>query len=266
MEMKRFTSKNVIITGGGTGIGQATAFRFASEGADVLITGRRPEPLKKTVSEITKRGGKAWYSVSDVTKSAQVQASVDEAMKRWNRIDILINNAGVDHAAPFLEVVEENWDMVINTNLKGVFLWSQRVGREMAKTGGGVILINASMDALGGDGIIASYNSSKAGLLGLNRMMAIELAEYNIRVAAVCPGWTYTPMLDNSVSLNNLKYLKGDFKRTPMHRMVKVEEVAAAFAFLASDDASAITGSYLVVDCGLTANWYVEETFPEPAH
>jgi NAD(P)-dependent dehydrogenase (short-subunit alcohol dehydrogenase family) len=266
MEMKRFTSRNVIITGGGTGIGQATAFRFASEGADVLITGRRLEPLEATVSKITEKGGKAWYFASDVTSSDRVQAAVDEAMKRWERIDVLINNAGVDHTAPFLEVVEENWDMVINTNLKGVFLWSQRVGREMAKTGGGVILINASIDALGGDGLVASYNSSKAGLLGLNRMMAIDLAKYNIRVAAVCPGWTYTPMLDNAVSPNNLKYLTGDFKRAPMRRMVKVEEVAAAFAFLASEDASAITGTYLVVDCGLTANWYVEETFPEPTH
>jgi NAD(P)-dependent dehydrogenase (short-subunit alcohol dehydrogenase family) len=266
MDSKRYTGKNVIITGAGSGIGQATAFRFAEEGAEVLIIGRRKKPLEDTVSKITAQGKKAWYYSSDVTKSDEVQAAVDAAMKRWGRIDILINNAGVDHAAPFLEVTEENWDMVVDTNLKGTFLWSQRVGREMAKTGGGVILINASMDALGGDGLIASYNSSKAGLLGLNRMMAIELAEHNIRVAAVCPGWTYTPMLDNSVSVNNLKYLKGDFKRTPMHRMVKVEEVAAAFAFLASDDASAITGSYLVVDCGLTANWYVEETFPEPAH
>jgi NAD(P)-dependent dehydrogenase (short-subunit alcohol dehydrogenase family) len=157
---------------------------------------------------------------------------------------------------------EANWDAVIGTNIKGVFLMSQRVARAMRDAGGGVILHNISIDASGGDGPFASYNASKAALLGLNRTMALELAEHGIRVNGVSPGFTHTDMTEKAVGPKLMEYLNGQFARVPMRRLVKPEEIAAAFAFLASDDASAITGQNLTVDCGLTANWFILETLP----
>jgi meso-butanediol dehydrogenase / (S,S)-butanediol dehydrogenase / diacetyl reductase len=257
--MTRFEGKNVIVTGAGQGIGRATALRFASEGADVMCIGRRLEPLEETAA----LGGSGWAHVCDVGVSAQVQAAVDAAMARWGRIDVLVNNAGIDDETPFLEIVEEKWDAVVRTNLTGPFLFSQRVARELAKSGGGVILHNASIDASGGDGTYASYNASKAGLLGLNRTMALELAQYGIRVNCVSPGFTHTDMTERAVGPKMMEYLNGSFARVPMRRLVRTDEIAAAFAYLASDDASGVTGQNLTVDCGLTANWYILETLPE---
>lgn len=257
--MDRFDGKNVIVTGAGRGIGRATALRFASEGADVMCVGRTLEPLEETVS----RCGKGWAHVCDVGKSDQVRAAVDAATARWDRIDVLVNNAGIDDETPFLDVSEERWDAVIETNLKGPFLMSQRVARAMAGTGGGVILHNASIDASGGDGTFASYNASKAALLGLNRTMALELAAHGIRVNCVSPGFTHTDLTERAVGPRMLAYLSGSFDRVPMRRLVKPEEIAAGFAFLASDDASGITGIDLTIDCGLTANWYILETLPD---
>jgi NAD(P)-dependent dehydrogenase (short-subunit alcohol dehydrogenase family) len=139
---------------------------------------------------------------------------------------------------------------------------SQRVARAMRDAGGGVILHNISIDASGGDGPFASYNSAKAGLLGLNRTMALELAEHGIRVNGVSPGFTHTDMTEKAVGPKLMEYMNGQWPRVPMRRLVKPEEIAAAFAFLASDDASAITGHNLTVDCGLTANWFILETLP----
>jgi NAD(P)-dependent dehydrogenase (short-subunit alcohol dehydrogenase family) len=184
-------------------------------------------------------------------------------MERWGRIDVLVNNAGIDDETPFLEIAEASWDAVITTNLKGPLLMSQRVARELAKAGGGVILHTASIDALGGDGSFASYNASKAALLGLNRTMALELASEGIRVNCVSPGFTHTDMTERAVGPKMMEYLTTSFERVPMRRLVRPDEIAAAFAFLASDDASAITGQNLVVDCGLTANWFILETLPE---
>ena len=256
---ERFQEKNVIVTGAGRGIGRAIAERFASEGADVMLVGRTLEPLEETASLCER----AWAHVADVSRSDQVQAAVDAARERWGRIDVLVNNAGIDDETPFLEMLEENWDSVVATNLTGVFLMSQRVARVMKEAGGGVILTNISIDASGADGSFASYNASKAGLLGLNRTMAMELAPFGIRVNGVSPGFTHTDMTERAVGPELMKYLTSSFARVPMRRLVRTDEVAAAFAFLASDDASAITGQNLAVDCGLTANWYILETLPE---
>jgi NAD(P)-dependent dehydrogenase (short-subunit alcohol dehydrogenase family) len=255
----RFAGKSVIVTGAGRGIGRAVAQRFASEGADVMCVGRTLEPLEETVSLC----GLGFAHAADVSVSEDVDGLVDAALERWERIDVLVNNAGIDDETPFLEMEEATWDAVIATNLKGPFLLSQRVARTMADRGGGVILHNASIDASGGDGPFASYNASKAGLLGLNRTMALELARHGIRVNAVSPGFTHTDMTERAVGPELIKYLLNDFDRVPMRRLVKPEEVAAAFAYLASDDASGVTGINLTVDCGLTANWYILETLPE---
>lgn len=258
----RFAGRSVIVTGGGRGIGQATARAFAAEGADVLVLGRTVADLEDTVAQITADGGQAWLLPCDVTDEAQVDDVATQAAGRWDRIDVLINNAGIDDDTPFLEIDRARWRAVIDTNLTGVFLMSQAVGREMAKAGHGVILHTASIDASGGDGPFAAYNASKAALLGLNRTLALELAAHGIRSNCVSPGFTHTVMTEKAVGPELLSYLNGSFARVPMKRLVKPEEVAQAFLFLASDQASAITGIELRVDGGLTANWYILETMP----
>jgi NAD(P)-dependent dehydrogenase (short-subunit alcohol dehydrogenase family) len=258
----RFAGRGVIVTGGGRGIGQATARAFAAEGADVLVLGRTVADLEDTVAQITADGGQAWLLPCDVTSEAQVEETVTRAASRWDRIDVLINNAGVDDDTPFLEIDRARWRAVVDTNLTGVFLMSQAVGREMAKTGGGVILHTASIDASGGDGPYAAYNSSKAGLLGLSRTMALELAAHGIRSNCVSPGFTHTVMTEKAVGPKLMDYLNGSFARVPMKRLITTDEIAQAFLFLASGQASAITGIDLRVDGGLTANWYILETLP----
>ena len=258
----RFAGRGVIVTGGGRGIGQATARAFAAEGADVLVLGRTAADLEDTVAQITADGGQAWLLPCDVTDEAQVEDAAARAAARWGRIDVLVNNAGIDDDTPFLEIDRGRWRAVVDTNLTGVFLMSQAVGREMAKSGGGVILHTASIDASGGDGPYAAYNASKAGLLGLSRTMALELAAHGIRSNCVSPGFTHTVMTEKAVGPKLMDYLNGSFARVPIKRLVRTDEVAQAFLFLASDQASAITGIDLRVDGGLTANWYILETLP----
>jgi NAD(P)-dependent dehydrogenase (short-subunit alcohol dehydrogenase family) len=258
----RFAGRGVIVTGGGHGIGQATARAFAAEGADVLVLGRTVAALEDTVAQITADGGQAWLLPCDVTEEAQVEEAVARAAGRWDRVDVLVNNAGIDDDTPFLEIDRARWRAVIGTNLTGVFLMSQAVAREMGTSGGGVILHTASIDASGGDGPYAAYNASKAGLLGLNRTMALELAAHGIRSNCVSPGFTHTAMTEKAVGPKLMEYLNGSFGRVPIKRLVRTDEVAQAFLFLASDQASAITGIDLRVDGGLTANWYILETLP----
>ncbi len=257
MSLRRFEGRNVIVTGGSQGIGKAVAERFASEGADVMVTGRRADVLESVVAGLD---GSGWAVVADVSDPADVARSVAAAVERWGRIDVLVNNAGIGEEVPFLEIGVDSWDRVIGTNLRGAFLMAQAVAREQAKTGGGAIVHIASIDGSGGDGPYASYNASKAGLLGLNRTMALELAEHGIRVNCVSPGFTHTEMTESAVPAELMSYLTTRFARVPMRRLVTTAEIAAAVAFLASDDASAITGIDLTVDCGLTANWYILET------
>jgi NAD(P)-dependent dehydrogenase (short-subunit alcohol dehydrogenase family) len=258
--MGRFDGRNVIVTGGNRGIGRAIVDRLASEGADVMVVARNAETIDATVRSVEERGGKAWGHHADLTKSDELRSIVAAATVRWPRIEVLVNNAGIGYETPFLEIPKEQWDEVIATNLRAPFLLSQLVAREMAATGGGAIVHIASIDASGGDGTYASYNASKAGLLGLNRTMAMELAPHGIRVNCVSPGFTHTEMTERGVSPGMMDYLLHRFDRVPMRRLVRPEEIAAACAYLASDDASAVTGVDLTVDCGLTANWYILET------
>jgi NAD(P)-dependent dehydrogenase (short-subunit alcohol dehydrogenase family) len=259
----RFAGRNVIVTGGGRGIGQATARAFAAEGADVLVTGRNGADLSATVDQIGQAGGRAWLAECDVTDESAVDAVVARAVERWGAIHVLINNAGVDDDTPFLDIDRNRWRAVIDTNLTGAFLMAQAVARQMAQAGGGVILHTASIDASGADGPFAAYNASKAGLLGLSRTMAVELAGYGIRSNCVSPGFTHTAMTERAVGPKLMSYLNGSFARVPQRRLVRTDEVADAFLYLASDQASAVTGTELRVDCGLTANLYILETLPD---
>lgn len=229
-----------------------------------MVVGRTADHLEETVRLILDAGGQARAHPCDVRDEADIAATVEAAMGHWGKIDILVNNAGIDDDTPFLDVDRSRWRDILDTNLTAPFIFSQEVARQMRDTGsGGVLLHTASIDASGGDGPFVAYNASKAGLLGLNRTLALELATYGIRSNCVSPGFTHTDMTENAVGPKLMSYLNGSFDRVPMRRLVRVSEVAAAFVFLASDDASAITGTEVRVDAGLTANWYILESLPE---
>jgi len=258
--LRRLEGRTAIVTGGNRGIGRAIVERFAAEGADVMVVGRNEETVAATVSAVESVGCSGFGHLADVTSANDLRGIVAAATARWERIDVLVNNAGIGLETPFLEIAEEDWDRVVATNLRAPFLLSQLVAREMAKVGRGAIVHIASIDASGGDGPYASYNASKAALLGLNRTMALELGPLGIRVNCVSPGFTHTDMTEEAVSPALMDYLLHRFDRVPLRRLVRPDEIAAACAYLASDDASAVTGIDLTVDCGLTANWYILET------
>jgi meso-butanediol dehydrogenase / (S,S)-butanediol dehydrogenase / diacetyl reductase len=260
--MHRFAAKHVLVTGGGTGIGRSIARRFAAEGASVTLVGRRAEPLEATARAIADAGGAAGSAVADIGIASEVRAALAAATARFGRVDVLVNNAGIGVEAAFLEIEERAWDEVFATNVKGTFLCSQQVGRSMAASGGGVILHNASIDAHGGERRHAPYNASKAALVALTRTMAIELAEHGIRVNAVSPGYTYVEEYDQWASDELLAHMRTSFARVPQRRLLDASEIAGVFAFLASDDASGITGHTVTVDGGLTADLFIQETWP----
>jgi NAD(P)-dependent dehydrogenase (short-subunit alcohol dehydrogenase family) len=193
-----------------------------------------------------------------------VGTALDAAVACFGPVQVLVNNAGIGIEAPFLDIEEHAWDEVFATNVKGTFLMSQRVARQMASAGGGVILHNASIDAHGGERDHAPYNASKAALIALTRTMAVELAAHRIRVNSVSPGYTYVEDYDKWASPALLAYLRTGFERVPQRRLLDASEIAGVFAFLASDDASGITGHTVTVDGGLTANLFIQESWPTP--
>ncbi|MGW4339701.1 SDR family NAD(P)-dependent oxidoreductase [Rhodococcus koreensis] len=255
-----FTGRTIIVTGGNAGIGQAAAEKFARQGADVLIVGRSQETLRKVADGITGNGGTCWYHAADVSRDEEIAAVVDAALDRWGQIDVLVNNAGMHDEAPFLEATRAGWDRVLAVNLTAPFVFSQLVGRAMVARGRGAIINIASVDAYGTDGPFTSYNVSKAGLLALTRQVATELAAAGVRVNSVSPGWTMTAMVEDALSVENLDAMTNRYDRVPMKRMMTPDEVAAAITFLASDEASGITGTDVVVDGGTLANLYIIET------
>ena len=258
--MSRFSGKRAIVTGGGRGIGEAVARRLYDEGASVMVVSRTEAEVGAVAGAL---GERALAHVADVSLEADVQGIVDRALEVWGRIDVVVNNAGIDDDCPFLEVQAESWQRVLGVNLTGPFLVSQRAARAMATSGGGAFVHIASIAALAGDGEQVAYGASKAGLLGLNRIMALELARHGIRSNVVHPGYTATPLTRQYVGEEMYEYMMGGFARIPQGRMALPEEIAAAVAFLASDDAAAITGTDLVVDGGTMANCYVVETLPQ---
>jgi NAD(P)-dependent dehydrogenase (short-subunit alcohol dehydrogenase family) len=252
----RLANQSALITGGTSGIGEATALLFAREGAQVTVTGRDEGRGQRAVRTIEKNGGRAIFVRTDVRKAADCQNAVAETVRAFGRVDILFNNAGVFYPHDALECSEEEWDEQIDVNLKGVFLMSKAALPGMVAQGRGVIINNSSgWGIVGGDEAVA-YCASKGGVVLMTKAMAIDHGRQGIRVNCICPGDVETPMLPLDAKMRGLKwedYLAGCASR-PLGRIGTVDEIAKAVLFLASDDSSFMTGAALVVDGGGTAD------------
>ncbi len=259
----RFSNRHVIVTGGGRGIGAATARRFAAEGADVLVLSRTEAEVAAVAEQICAAGGSAWHAVGNVADPADVERVLAEADDRWGgRVNVLVNNAGVDHDCAFLDFPVEQWRRVLDVNLTGPFLVAQAVARRMAPAREGAIVHVSSIDSLGADGTQVAYNASKSGLLGLSRTMAVELGPLGVRSTVVNPGYVATPLTLEYLGPADYEHMTKGFSRVPAGRMAEPDEIASAILFLASDDARHVSGIELTVDGGTTANLYIVETLP----
>ncbi|MBO2451913.1 SDR family oxidoreductase [Actinomadura barringtoniae] len=250
--MRGLTGRTVLITGGSSGIGEAAARRFLEEGARVFICGL--DRVKEVVDELSALGEIAG-TVCDVSREDDVARLVAEARAALGSVDVLINNAGTSRRDAFLEIAPEHWDKIIAVNLRGMFLVGQAVSRLMVERGtGGAIVNMASTNALGGEEDYAHYNASKGGVLLLTKTMAVELGRHGIRVNAVCPGYIRTP-LNASIEATLDPDFVAAYQRDhiPLGRAGQAAEVASAYAFLASDDASFVHGAELVIDGGQLA-------------
>jgi NAD(P)-dependent dehydrogenase (short-subunit alcohol dehydrogenase family) len=252
----RLQDKVALITGGTSGIGEATAILFAKEGAKIAITGRNETRGNAVTEQITRNGGHAVFISSDVRKSSDCQLAVDEILRAFGHIDILFNNAGVFYPHTTLDCSEEEWDEQIDINLKGTFLMSKAVLPHMIQRRSGVIINNSSgWGIVGGDAAVA-YCASKGGVVLLTKAMAIDHGRQGIRVNCICPGDVDTPMLPEDARMRGMKwedYLAGCANR-PLGRIGTADEIAKAALFLASDDSSFMTGAALVVDGGGSAD------------
>lgn len=258
MELRRLKGKTALITGGGSGFGRAIALRFAGEGAEhLLLVDLKQDRLDTVVAELEAMGTRATGLRADVAVSTDCQRVVHAAVEAEGRLDILISNAAAWTEEAFLDLKEESWNRVLAVNLTASFLLGQAAGRVMKEGGGGVIAYTASISARGASQLFAHYGVTKAGIVNLVQNMAIELAPYGIRVNCVSPGPANTQQSRDIVGEDLMKEFQRSFPLVPLNqRLIEPEEIAAAFAFLASDDASMITGQNIVVDGGLTAHAY----------
>jgi NAD(P)-dependent dehydrogenase (short-subunit alcohol dehydrogenase family) len=259
----RLKGKTAIVTGAGSGIGRAVAERFAEEGATMVLNGRRVEPLLETRDRLASMGAEVIVQPGDVSVRSDCHSVIEAARLAWGRIDVLVNNAAVDQEVAFIDMSEEDWDRVIDINLKGPFLMSQAAARVMGAAEGGSIIHISSIDHFAANGLYSSYNVSKNGLMGLSRCIAVEMAGRNIRSNVVSPGATDTEMMARAAGAELMDYMRERFDRVPMRRLVATREIAQACLFLASEESSGMTGAELVVDGGAVANMYMFETIPD---
>jgi 3-oxoacyl-[acyl-carrier protein] reductase len=241
VRVRGLEAKRVLITGGASGIGAATAARFLEEGSVVCVLDRDAEARRKITQELRDLAGAI---DADVSNLKQVQAAFAEAIELMGGVDILINNAGISIRHNFLDITPEEWEKVMAVNLTGVFYVAQAAARHMMERGSGVILQTASTNGLVGQPYYADYNATKAGVIELTKSMALELAP-KIRVCAVAPGYVMTPMQRAEYTDEMFATLNA---KLPLRRHAQPEEIAALFAFLASDDAQYITGHVYTID------------------
>ncbi len=244
----RLENKTAIITGAGSGIGRETALLFAGEGAGVTIIGRTKEKIEKVCKEINGKGGKAICARADVTRREDMDGVVRKTIEEFGKIDILINNAGIIQDALVSRMTREQWNAVINVDLTGAFNCIQAVVETMIKQGSGVIINASSISGIYGNIGQINYASAKAGMIGLTKTLAKELGKKGIRVNAVAPGFTATPM----TSAMPEKILEMMKQKNPLRRLGEPRDIAYAYLYLASDEARYVNGAVLCVDGGLT--------------
>jgi NAD(P)-dependent dehydrogenase (short-subunit alcohol dehydrogenase family) len=249
--MDRLRDRICIVTGAAQGIGKGIAKRFLEEGASVWAADINGEGIATAVAELAALGPVA-RGVADVSKRDQVEAMIEAAVERFGKLDVLVNNAGIAHHAAFVDVEDADWDRVLDTNLRGAFLGTQIAARRMIAQGTGGAIVNiASTNGLRGQPMLAPYGASKAGIINLSQTAALELGRHGIRVNALCPGTVWNEMSakvgwDDELWTAIRSHTALDTFGTPA-------DIAAAAAFLASDDARFVTGAVMVVDGGLTA-------------
>jgi len=247
--MNEFTGKVVLVTGGSSGIGRATAIKFGGRGASVVVANRREKEGKETVEIIKKAGGEAMFVQTDVRIASQVENMVNQTVKKYGRLDIAFNNAGVGGImARLIRTTEEVFNEVVDTNFKGVWLSMKYEIPVMLEQGGGVIINNSSTAGVSTAERLSVYSGSKHAVVGISNAAAAEYGKDNIRVVAICPGWIKTAMTEQ---LRASKYADAFREGIPLKRWGKPEEVADMVIWLASDAASFVTGGTFVISGGM---------------
>jgi NAD(P)-dependent dehydrogenase (short-subunit alcohol dehydrogenase family) len=263
----RHRDKVVIVTGGGSGIGLETARRFHSESAHVVMLGRNPERLESIVRswDANESAADVSFQVCDVADAASVSAAVTAIRARTGRIDVLVNNAGSPEGSVDVESAqaETNFRARLEIDVLGTLLMSRAAAPVMAETGGGAVLNMGSVYAYGGAIGAGSYSAAKGAIVALTRTLAAEFGPQGIRVNCVSPGWVDVEKWDNYFSATTLNHLRRAFSRAPLRRAVRASEIASVYSFLASDDASAVSGQDIIVDGGMSADLHIVPTIPE---
>lgn len=251
----KLKDKVALITGGSLGLGKATAKLFAKEGAKVVITGRTEKTLKETVEEASKEGVELDYLVSDVSKEKDCRDAVDNTVKKYGKIDVLFNNAGILFSDVTHETDISQWENIFNINVKGTFMMSKFAIPHMLEKGYGIIVNNSSIVGLKAVPGLAAYNSTKGAVTQFTRSMALEYADKGIRVNAICPGTIVTPMVTNMLDATEDAKATEEFFKSyhPMGRLGEPDEIAHAVLFLCDDNVKFMTGSMLSVDGGWIA-------------
>ena len=249
--MHRLEGKAAFVTGSASGIGRAIAILFAREGALVTVADCNEEGGAETAELIGKAGGRARFIRTDVTSEDNVRESIEETVNGSGRLDVLVNDAGIVHMAGAIDTKLEDWERVLNVNLRGMFFCCKHGIPQLIKSGGGAIVNIASIGSLVSVPAHAAYNASKGGVVALSRQMAVDYGPSNVRINCICPTATDTPLIRKAGAGN--RALRAIAESHPLRRIAQPEDIAYAALFLASDEARCITGAVLPVDAGWTA-------------